>query len=69
MIEKCERHQKRIYLTEFKARAAIVEGDRRGTHDPGLEPYPCSYSGAWHVGHRSRGRSLARLLEDEDGPQ
>jgi hypothetical protein len=63
-VRLCIKHGKRWYPSESEAGHARGEIIRAGTHDPGLEAYPCAASKGWHLGHHGRWRSLDRLIEE-----
>lgn len=52
----CVEHGKLWFATEAEARTQAALLARDGSHEPGLEPYPCASSRGWHVGHSNRAR-------------
>jgi hypothetical protein len=36
--------------------------------EPGMNAYPCSYCGGWHIGHRDRETGIQRRLDRLLGP-
>lgn len=62
----CRQHHKRLHPSEGVAIAERRECIRKGTHDPGLQIYPCKAATGWHLSHAGGWRSFGRLYGDPD---